>query len=98
MDVEFVDKDLDRLETDIEFMAGYSAQIVRAFRKLMQTIRAAKDERDLYSLKSLHFEKLGGKLRHQRSMRLNDQYRLIVELVPGSATNMVRVVKIDDYH
>jgi proteic killer suppression protein len=45
----------------------------------MQYIRAASDERDFYALKSLHYEKLHGKRSHQRSMRLNDQFRLILQ-------------------
>jgi toxin HigB-1 len=31
-------------------------------------------------MKSLHYEKLKGKRSHQRSMKLNDQFRLIVEI------------------
>lgn len=45
MEVEFADKDLDRLETDPDDNAGFSQEIVRAFRKRMQVIRAAPDER-----------------------------------------------------
>lgn len=44
MEVEFDDGDLDRLETDARFTAGLSQEIVRAFRKRMQQIRAFKDE------------------------------------------------------
>jgi proteic killer suppression protein len=47
----------------------------------MQTIRAAPDERVFYQLKSLHFEELLGNRSHQHSMRLNDQWRLIIEFV-----------------
>ena len=79
MDVEFADDSLDRLETDPGFNAGFSREIVRSFRKLIQIIRSAPDERTFYSLKSLHFEKLKGKRDHQRSMRLNSQWRLIIE-------------------
>ena len=45
----------------------------------MQMIRAASDERTFYELKSLHFEKLKGDRSHQHSMRLNKQWRFIVE-------------------
>ena len=48
------------------------------FRKRMWFLRQSADERDLYAMKSLHFEKLQGDRRHQRSIRLNDQYRLIL--------------------
>lgn len=64
----------------------------------MAWLRDAEDERDLYALKSLHFEKLKGARAHQRSLRLNDQFRLIVEIVPTGARNAVVVVSIEDYH
>lgn len=61
MDVEFDDDDLDRLETDREDFGGHGVPVVRAFRRTMQFIRAARDERDLYAMKSRRFEKLKGK-------------------------------------
>src|SRR2546428_6900878 len=68
MEVEFKDAGLDRLETDARFTAGYPAGIVSAYRKRLQMIRSAPDERDFYQLKSLHFEKLKGTRSHQHSM------------------------------
>ena len=98
MDVEFSDKDLDRLETDLEFNAGFAREIVRSFRKVIQLIRAAEDERTFYNMKSLHFEKLKGDRSHQRSLRLNRQWRLIVEIQERTPANVVLVVSIEDYH
>ena len=57
MDVEFNDPDLERLETDADWTGGFAPAIVKAFRRRMQQIRAAVDERDLYALRSLHFKK-----------------------------------------
>ena len=95
----FDDENLDRLEIDPQYSAGNSQAIVKAYRKRMQQIRAASDERDFYPLKSLRFEKLGGKRKHQHSMRLNDQYRLIVELIKGNPQGtIIKVVGIEDYH
>ena len=48
MEVEFADADLAGLEVDPRFTAGLAPAIVRGFRKAMQAIRAAHDERDLY--------------------------------------------------
>ena len=98
MDVTFADDDLQRLEVDPNFTAGCSQAIVKAYRKRMQVMRAAPDERVFYQLKSLHFEKLEGKRAHQHSMRLNDQYRLIVELESGTSEKSVRIIAIEDYH
>lgn len=98
MDVEFADEQWDQLETDPECNAGFSRDVVRAYRKLMQVIRAAPDERTFYGMKSLHFEKLKGDRDYQRSMRLNKQWRLIVEIKPSQPKNIVVIIGIEDYH
>ena len=98
MDVAFQDHSLDRLETDATFNAGFTDAIVKAFRKRMQQIRAAADERTFYSYRSLRFEKLKGDREGQYSMRLNDQWRLIVELHGDGPRKTVHVIEIVDYH
>lgn len=97
MEVDFDDSDLDRLETDPQFTAGFAPSIVKGFRKAMQAIRAALDERDLYASKGFHFEKL--KTRgDERSMRLNKQFRLILEIGDGKNGRRARIKGIEDYH
>jgi proteic killer suppression protein len=98
MDVEFAKKDLDRLEIDPHFNGGHEAAIVAAYRRRLQTIRAAADTRPFYALKSLHFEKLKGDRAHQRSMKLNNQWRLILELRQEEGTWIAKIVEIEDYH
>ena len=98
MNVRFEDERLDRLETDPRFDGGYAQAIVRAFRKVMNIIRAAMDERDIREMKSLRMEKLKGERAHQVSLRLNDQWRLIIEVEPGRPKNTVVVICIEDYH
>jgi toxin HigB-1 len=98
MEVEFADDDLDRLETELQFTAGFGKDIVRGFRKAMQVIRAATDARDLYLLKGLHFEKLEGSRSHQRSVRINKQWRLILEIIGTAPNKKIRVMRIQDYH
>ena len=98
MEVQFGDDNLDRLETDHAYTGRWSQAIVNVFRRRMQLIRDALDERDFYALKSLHFEKLKGSRQGQLSMRLNDQYRLIIEIETQSSKKIVRVMSIEDYH
>ena len=64
----------------------------------MGWIREAEDERDLYALRSLHYEKLKGARKHQRSLRLNDQFRLIVEIEETQGARTIVVKGIEDYH
>jgi proteic killer suppression protein len=98
MEVEFDDEDLDRLETDPQFTAGLSQEIVRAYRKRMQQIRAFLDERDFYAAKALHFEKLKGNRDGQHSIRLNMQWRLILEVRGDHPYKVIGIVEIVDYH
>jgi proteic killer suppression protein len=98
MPVRHHDRRLAQLETDPDYNAGFGRPVVRGFRKVMAWIREADDVRDFYNLKSLHYEKLKGNRAHQRSMRINDQFRLIIELESGAQGNVVMVVGIEDYH
>jgi len=98
MDVEHRDEAIERVEFDKSFAAGLAPGVVKAFRKTMQSIRAAGDERDIRQRKAARFEKLSGRRSHQHSIRLNDQYRLIVELTGAAPTKTVVVVGIEDYH
>ena len=98
MEVTFDIDELDRLEVDATFTNGLGPEIVRGFRKAMQVIRAANDERDLYAQRGLRYEKLDGKRKHQHSLRINKQWRLIVELRGHGAQKTVAIVGIADYH
>src|SRR5205809_683669 len=98
LEVRFEDASLDRLETDRNAGEGYSPAIVKAFRKRMQFIRAATDERVFYEWKSLHFETLKGERSHQHSIRLNDQWRLIIEFKGEAPNKTIVIVAIEDYH
>ena len=98
MEIHFRDDKLDRLETDPKFDGGFPGVVVTKFRQRIQVIRAAPDERVFFQLRSLRFEKLKADRGHQYSMRLNDQWRLIVELEGKAPNKIVVVVRIEDYH
>lgn len=98
MKVRFWDDDLDRMEVDADFNGNYAPEVVRGFRKVMQVIRNAVDERDFYAMRSLKFEKLSGDREGQYSMRLNRQWRLILTIEKSDPKNTMVVVEIVDYH
>jgi proteic killer suppression protein len=98
LEVRFKDAALARLEADPSSTGGFPEAVVTAFRKRMQLIRSAKDERDFYQLKSLRFEKLQGAKAHQHSMRLNDQWRLVIEFEGAAPNKTVIIDGIEDYH
>ena len=98
MEIKFKTAELDRLETEKDYTAGFPPGVVKAYRKRIWSIRAAVDERDLYSVKGNHFEKLKGNRAHQHSLRLNDQMRLIAEIERGTPKNTIIIIGIEDYH
>ena len=97
MEIRFRKDSLDRLETE-EGDGGRPRAVVKAYRKRIQQIRAAHDERVFRMMKSMRFEKLKGKRKHQWSMRLNDQWRLILEFEGKGDDKVVCIVDIVDYH
>ena len=97
MEVRFADDRMDRLETD-PGDGGFPQAVVRAFRKRMQMIRAATNTQAFYALKSLHFEKLRGDRAGEHSMRLNDQWRLVLRFDDQSDHPTAVIVSIEDYH
>jgi proteic killer suppression protein len=94
VDIRFKDEALARLAVE-EGDGGYPPGIAKAFRKRVQTVEAAPDERVLRSWKSLHFEEMEN---HQHSIRLNKQWRLILEFEGKGTSKVVIMVEIKDYH
>ena len=72
-------------------------EAIHGFARAIGHIRAASDIRYFYNIKSLHFEKLLGRT-EQYSLRLNKQWRLIVELETDENGNLVVIIGIEDYH
>ena len=98
MEVLFGDDDLDRLEVEPRFTARLPAEVVKAYRKVLNYIRQARDERDLRNWKSFHFEKLDVDRKGQCSLRLNRQWRLVVEFEGKSPTKTIVIRKVENYH
>ena len=96
MEVIFKDQAYYRLEVDCQFSLGLPREVVFAYRRRIRYIRSAIDLRSFYEMKSLHFEKLRGNRLGQYSMRLNAQWRLILEL--GQDRGKVLIIAITDYH
>jgi toxin HigB-1 len=97
MEVRHEDPKLERLEIDDKYTAGFGSNVVKAFRRQMNFVRKAVDERDFYAMKSLHFERLTGKRAGQHSIRLNDQFRLVFRIEKQPQKTAV-IVELVDYH
>jgi toxin HigB-1 len=98
MEIEFDDPDLDRLEIEPKFTAGLAPAVVKGFRKAIGFIRQAIDERDLYMMRGLNFKALDDDRKGQFSMKLNDQWRLILEIRGTAPKKRIGAIEIVDYH
>jgi len=94
----FKRKKLEELYYKEKGAQKYPPEVVDAFFHVMSIIEAILDIRDLYQLKSLHFEKLKGKRKDERSVRLNKQYRLTMKLEMDEKGNYLLILDIEDYH
>lgn len=98
MQFDFRSKKLSLLYFEEKGSRKYPIEVITAFFNSMTIIQAAKDIRDLYAFKSLHFEQLSGKRKNQRSIRLNDQFRLTMILKNDKNGNYLLLLDIEDYH
>jgi proteic killer suppression protein len=74
------------------------AVLSMAFFEVMAIIANAKDENDIRVFKHLHFEKLSGKRSGQYSLRLDRQFRLIIQIEKNEHGKLLLVIEIVDYH
>ncbi len=93
MKIRYAGGALQRLAKE-EGDGEYPPGVAKAFRKRVQTIEGAPDERVLRAWKSLHFEKY----EDGYSIRLNKQWRLLLELEGEAPSKAVLIVAITDYH
>lgn len=99
MNIKYRDPDLQRLAEDRSFrQKKWSTDIVKAFRKQIHRISQASDERDLYAIKALRLEKLSGNRKGTSSIRINDQYRLMINIEKDDDGKIVVIIEIVDYH
>ena len=98
MDIEFADPRLATIETVDAGATGLPAAIIKAVRRKLVTLRAATDDRALRNWKSLHYEKLKGDRLGQRSIRVNEKYRIIFTLDSDVQPQKATILAIEDYH
>jgi len=98
MQYAYEDDGLHRIYTGEDGDGGYDPGVVKAFRKRIQVIKNGRDERDIRVCKGNHYEKLEPPRDHQHSMRLNKQWRLILEWRGEGEDRVLWVIGIEDYH
>jgi toxin HigB-1 len=97
MEVVFADSTLAMIETANAGAIRLPVAVIKSARRKLTLLRAAVDDRTLRNWKSLHYEKLRGDREGQRSIRLNDQYRMVF-LLSETEPLTITIVAIEDYH
>ena len=97
---QFKKKKIEALYAEEKNAHKYPDVVVDNFFDLMSSIEAAESEQDLYALKGLRFEKLSGKRgkEGQGSLRLNNQWRLILVIEKDDQGKYILIIDIVDYH
>lgn len=101
MEVEFKDKRLAQAEvgSPSELAAlKLPFEVIGRIRDRLAFLRAAPDERTIRNWRSLHYEKLKGDRDGQRSIRINDQWRLIFLLDSERNPPKIVILGVEDYH
>ena len=98
MEIEFADSTLELIETDQAGRTGLPVPVIKSARRKLIVLRAAPDERALRNWKSLHYEKLKGDREGQRSVRLNDKYRMVLVLDNDAEPQKATILSVEDYH
>lgn len=94
----FKHQHLELLYTERKDAHKYPTEVIAGFFRAVAIIRNARDERDLRAMRSLNYEALKGNRAHQNSLRLNQQWRLILERHQDEQGRILWLIEIEDYH
>jgi proteic killer suppression protein len=72
--------------------------VIAAYRRKLVAIKAAPDERTLRNWKSLNYKKRDDLGEGHRTIRLNDQFRMLFTINTQQQPNRITVLAIDDLH
>ena len=98
MEIEFADADLALIETDDAAKTKLPIAVIKSARRKLTALRAAPDDRSLRNWKSLHYEKLKGDRKGQRSIRVNQNYRIVFLLDSATEPQIATILSVEDYH
>jgi proteic killer suppression protein len=98
MRIVFATDELALIETDEAGTTRLPVAVIKSARRKLTVLRAATDDRSLRNWKSLRYEKLKGNREGQRSIRINDQYRMVFRLDDETIPPTITILSIEDYH
>lgn len=98
MRIAFADESLARICTEDAHKLGLPIVVIKAARRRLIQLEAARDERDLANLRGLYYKKLAGDLEGLRQVRVNDQYRIRFEIDNAQTPSVITIIYIGDPH
>ena len=98
MRIEFADADLRRICSDDAIKLPLPVAVIKAARRKLVQLESAVDERDLRNWKSLNYKKLQGDRDGKRTVRVNDQYRIVFTLLDTERPPVINILAICDTH
>jgi proteic killer suppression protein len=98
MKIEFRDKRLAIIRTERAHKLKLPVAVIKAAREKLLLIEAAPDERTLRNWRSLNFKKREGDKEGRRTIRVNDQYRILLVLDETTTPPTVVILDIGDTH
>jgi Plasmid maintenance system killer protein len=94
-----LDDDLWRLYVEPDFhLKRLGPDLVRVYRKQVGLLASVGSEAGLRNFKGLRLERLKGDRAGEYSIRLNEQWRLILQFRTDDDGKSVVVIEIVDYH
>ena len=98
MKIVFRDQRLALIQTERAAETRLPISVIKSCREKLVILAAAPDERTLRNWRSLRYEKLKGEREGQHSIRLNNQWRLVIEMDTTQKPPAIIVVAVEDYH
>lgn len=98
MEVEFRDPRLALIETERAAETKLPLAVITSARRKLILIRAAPDERTMRNWRSLHYEQLSGNRKGERSIRLNDQWRMMLDVDGRSEPARAVILAITNHY
>jgi toxin HigB-1 len=95
MEIVFTDPNLGLIETEEAGQTKLPVPVIKSARRKLTVLRAAPNDRSLRNWKSLRYEKLKGDRAGQRSIRVNDQYRIVFTLDEDTQPPIVTIIAIE---
>lgn len=98
MKVRHYGKKTELVETDQAHGLGLPMAVISSARRKIRLLREATDQRDIRMMKSFRLEKLKGDRAGQHSIRINDQWRMILLFDTSGEQQEIVILAIEDYH